>query len=57
MSRREVIVTVVAGVGLAILVAYGLMQLAFSGFVDPSRSTPSPAVSVVSPMGDVAPGP
>ena len=49
MSRREVIVTVVAGVVLAILVAYGLMLLAFSGWGDPSRPTPSPTVGVVSP--------
>jgi hypothetical protein len=48
MSRRDVIVTVVAGVVLAILVAYGLMSLAVSGWGDPSlQTTPSPAVSVM----------
>ncbi len=56
MSRRDVVVTVVAGVVLAIMVAYGLMRLAFSGWGDPTPPAPSPAVSIVSPVRDVVRG-
>ena len=50
MSRRRVAIDVVVAIILALVVASGLLYLAFSGFGDRPLPTPTPTVRAATTM-------